>query len=252
VSGWALHLGDCLDPVTGLASLADGSVDHVICDPPYSEHVHACVRRVGKGWSGPSGGSPLAVEMPLGFDSIKPEQIAAVSDRFARLVRRWVAVFCDAESCHLWREALETAGLDYVRMGAWIKLAGAPQFTGDRPAVGFECIVLAHQPGRKHWNGGGKAGLWSCPVAQTRGAGEVRIHTTQKPIGLMEALVRDFTDPGDLICDPFAGSGMTLVAAVHLGRRAIGWERDPAYHAAATQRLASTREQGRLFDEVPA
>ena len=60
---------------------------------------------------------------------------------------------------------------------------------------------------------------------------------------IMESLVRDFTDPGDLILDPFAGSGTTGVAAIRLGRRFIGWEKDPKYHAIALKRLTAAKEQ---------
>ncbi len=73
-----------------------------------------------------------------------------------------------------------------------------------------------------------------------------RKHREEKPLALMEALVRDFTDPGELIADPFAGSGTTLVAAKRLGRRAMGWEIDPGYHAIAVKRIAAAREQYQL------
>ena len=59
----------------------------------------------------------------------------------------------------------------------------------------------------------------------------------------MEALVRDFTEPGETILDPFAGSGTTGIACIRLGRNFVGWERDPRYHAIALRRLAGTREQ---------
>jgi site-specific DNA-methyltransferase (adenine-specific) len=67
----------------------------------------------------------------------------------------------------------------------------------------------------------------------------------------MEALIRDFTDPGDLVCDPFAGSGTTGVAAIRLGRRFIGWERHPKFHADATARLERTHMQYELFERMP-
>jgi len=76
-----------------------------------------------------------------------------------------------------------------------------------------------------------------------------RLHETQKPISLMEELTRDFTDPGELVCDPFAGSGTTGVACKHLGRRFVGWERDPKYYAIALQRIAYTREQLGLWSK---
>ncbi len=59
----------------------------------------------------------------------------------------------------------------------------------------------------------------------------------------MCALISDFTDPGDLVIDPFAGSGTTGVACIRLGRRFIGWERDHKHYAAAVKRLEGTREQ---------
>ena len=68
-------------------------------------------------------------------------------------------------------------------------------------------------------------------------------HPTVKPVDLMSWLVRLVTPPGGLVLDPFAGSGTTLVAAKRLGRRAIGWERDPTFHAAALKRIEGTREQ---------
>lgn len=243
---WALHRGDCLNPVAGLASLPDRSIDVVLTDPPYSEHVHSKGRRVGKGWR-TGGGAPLAEERALGFDAITQGQIAALSEQFARLAHRWVLVFSDVESTHLWRDGLEAAGLEYVRTMFWHKLGGAPQFTGDRPAVACEAITVAHPKGRKRWNGGGKQGFYAVPIVLNDGGGEERFHTTQKPLALMEALIRDFTDAGETVLDPFAGSGTTGAAALRLGRRFVGWERDETYHAKASARLAAVREQGDLF-----
>jgi hypothetical protein len=59
-------------------------------------------------------------------------------------------------------------------------------------------------------------------------------------------LVSDFTDPGELVCDPFAGSGTTAVACKRLGRSFIGWEKDATFHAAALKRIEAAREQFQL------
>lgn len=238
---WDLVLGDCLE---GMARLADRSVDHVISDPPYSEWTHAKVRRGGsvhvpdatEGVKRPV----ISTSKVLGFAALSDETRNAAAVQFARLCRRWVLVFTDDQGIAEWRYSLEAAGLENVRVGAWVKPGACPQFTGDRPATGWEAIVIAHRPGKKRWNGGGKHGVWTFPIVS---GGSDRLHTTQKPEALMEALVRDFTDPGDLILDPFAGSGTTGVAALRNGRRFIGWERDPKYHAIATKRLGYTKEQ---------
>jgi DNA modification methylase len=64
----------------------------------------------------------------------------------------------------------------------------------------------------------------------------------------MLALVSDFTDPGELVCDPFAGSCTTGVACIQMGRRFVGWEKDPRYFAIGVKRLRAAREQLGLWD----
>lgn len=68
--------------------------------------------------------------------------------------------------------------------------------------------------------------------------GEGGLHPTQKPVRLMQALIELTTMPGQLVLDPFAGSGSTLVAARNLQRRFIGYELDPKYVAACENRLS--------------
>jgi site-specific DNA-methyltransferase (adenine-specific) len=60
-----------------------------------------------------------------------------------------------------------------------------------------------------------------------------KVHPTQKPVRLMERLVEIFTDPGDVVIDPVAGSGSTLLAAYNQGRRAYGFEIDRKLHGQA-------------------
>jgi site-specific DNA-methyltransferase (adenine-specific) len=223
---FTLHLGDCLDPVTGMAALADKSVDHVITDPPYSNTTHAGAR------------SCKDVDAKsITFASIDDAGIGSSLAEGSRVSRRWTIATVD------WRHipALEQSpptGLRFVRFGIWIKPNGAPQFTGDRPATGWEAIAILHSvaKGKMKWNGGGDRAVFTRNIEQ--GA-----HPTQKPLLLLEDFVRLFTDPGETILDPFAGSGTTGVAAIRLGRNFIGWERDPKYHAIALKRLQGAREQ---------
>jgi len=60
-----------------------------------------------------------------------------------------------------------------------------------------------------------------------------------KPLRLMRAIVRDYTRPGDIVCDPCAGGGTTLLAALTEGRGAVGAEMDPAHYEIARKRLAA-------------
>lgn len=157
------------------------------------------------------------------------------------ITQRWVVSFMD------WRHvsALERcppAGLRFVRFGIWYKPNGAPQFTGDRPATGWEAIVYLHKEGgRMRWNGGGRHGVY----AESKVNGE---HPTTKPLVLVERLVKDFTDPGETILDPFMGSGTTLVAAKMLGRKAIGIELEQKWADVAVRRIKATEYKPSLFD----
>jgi site-specific DNA-methyltransferase (adenine-specific) len=73
-----------------------------------------------------------------------------------------------------------------------------------------------------------------------------KIHPTQKPVKLLEKLIKLFTDPGDVVIDPVAGSGSTLIAAYNLGRRAYGFEIKKDFYAHAQNWLeenAAIREE---------
>ena len=227
-----------------LPALPVKSVTHVITDPPYSEHTHDKVRR--------GGSTHLPDETRPGMPKRAVISREACAAQFARLVTRWVLAFTDQEGAHPWMVANVAAGLQHVRIGQWVKLNATPQFTGDRPATGSEAIVIAHPRGRKRWNGGGTHAVWSYPIVLDRAhAGSERVHTTQKPLDLMLRLVELFTDPGEIILDPFAGSGTTGVACLRLGRRFIGIEKDARYAAIARERLAA-ESQGLTLRDVRA
>lgn len=83
------------------------------------------------------------------------------------------------------------------------------------------------------------------------GREKTRDHATQKPVKLMAWIVENYTKPGQIIIDPFMGSGTTGVAAIQLGRKFIGIERDPKYFAIACQRIEQAVAQGQLFKPEP-
>jgi site-specific DNA-methyltransferase (adenine-specific) len=157
-----------------------------------------------------------------------------------RLVQRWALVFCQVEAAMLWRDAMVgnemgVNGVSYRRTCIWTKPDGLPQLSGDRPGMGYESIVCCHRTGRSVWNGGGRLGVFE--FNKNDNGGRKNDHPTTKPLPLMSELVTLFTDPDDLILDPFAGSGTTGVAALRLGRRVILIEKDPKYAALARERM---------------
>ncbi len=109
----------------------------------------------------------------------------------------------------------------------------------------------AHTKARRSLVDGGKHGVWTHSLDHAHGGAGKNEHPTTKPLDLMLDLVRDFTDPGETILDAFAGSGTTGVAALRLGRRFIGIEKDPRYFALACERLRA-EEQGTTLQAARA
>lgn len=221
-----LYHGDCREV---LASMADRSVAAVITDPPYSDRTHEMTRSNSNG-AKRHGNRVLSGS--FGFDSITLDDLNAVMGEAGRVSSGWVVANLD------YRHAFQMhdnppPGLRLLRIGVWIKTNPNPQISGDRPAQGWEAIAYLHRDDlRPSWSGGGKAANFVMPNAQNHG------HPTTKPLDMVRQFVQWFTEPGDLILDPFAGSGTTLRAAIDEGRRAIGVEIDAAHCATATRRLA--------------
>ncbi len=213
---WTFRCGDGVD---GLVS--HGPVDHSFLDPPYAKEVD-------------DGNAAVEVrDNDFDFDAMTEDLRNRTARAVAMQTRRWALIFCSLEEAYLWRFALVSAGMSYYRTGLWIRLNTAPQFNGLGPAQSAEAIVIAHSrvlPQR--WNGGGKPAIWSHPIERNN-----RQHPTQKPGDLMRELVRDFTDEGELIADPFAGVATTGAAAVGLGRRFVGWELSTDHYTNGLKRL---------------
>lgn len=89
--------------------------------------------------------------------------------------------------------------------------------------------------------------MYDCSNFDGLNGGIDKIHTSQKPLKLMKMIVNDYSNPGDLILDPFLGSGTTAVAAYELGRRFIGIEKEFKYIGMARRRLDAVMSQGNLF-----
>lgn len=233
-----LYMGDCLDVLPQL-----GPVEHVITDPPYEAEAHTNARRS-------TNAQHTIVDLEIDFVAIDGATRRVFSEQATRLSRGWILAFCQVEAVAEWRSVLNAAGARCLRAQAWFKPDGAPQFTGDRPAVGFECIVTAWAgDGQSRWNGGGRRGVYQHGVNNFGRLTNGREHPTMKPLPLMVELVTLFTDEGETILDPFAGSGTTGVAAKLNGRKAILIEKHEPYCEIAATRLQQT-QPGRLFDNL--
>jgi hypothetical protein len=219
-------------------------VDHIISDPPFTDHVSAKAKqRVGLGQR--QGRTVVAEGQALSFDGIDERELGPLLVPYAK---RWTVLFCAIEQIGGYAAACPE---HWVRGGVWVKTNPSPQFTGDRPGMWGESLAIMHAPGKKRWNRGGHAGLWTGATRNSTYRStpfDERVHETQKPLWLMVALVEAFTDPGDLVWDPYAGSGTTGVACLLTGRRFLGHEMQQRYHEVACERLAAAAKGATLLD----
>lgn len=232
-----LYLGDYVDILSVL-----GKVDAVITDPPYGTTANK--------WDVPFSFSKL-------FEIQAPVFVMSASQPFTSKAvmanEKWFK--------HEW---------------IWIKNRGSNFANTVREPMKEHENILVFAPAKWTYNkqmqerSGGGASRVSYPVAlktQSENYGlfcgveasmlpmlrvpsswqkfntEVGLHPTQKPLALFEYLVKTYTNPGDLVIDPFMGSGTTGIACMNLGRRFIGIELEPKYFHIACRRI-----EDKLYD----
>jgi len=225
---------DCRDVLPVLPK-----VDHIICDPPYEARMHAAKSHEAD--LRKDGGPNL---LPIDFDCIDPIRSEVVT-LACGLSEGWFIAFCTPEGVGRWADEINLSTMKYKRACVWVKPDSTPQFNGQCPAMGAEMFVCAWAgDGHSKWNSGGKRGVYRHLVNNPEREGT---HPTEKPRRLMAEILADFTNPGQIICDPFMGSGTTGVAAVQMGRGFIGVEREAKYFDIACRRIEQAQRQGDLF-----
>jgi site-specific DNA-methyltransferase (adenine-specific) len=204
-------------------------VDAVITDPPFSA-------RTAEGFRGGNQHGPSATTgIPYGF--IAKADVVDMVDFWTPRARWWFVAFSDHVLAPIWAEMLDGSGWYVFAPVPWVKNDGPPRFMGDGPASSTEWITVARKRRRlPKLRVRSRPGFYRHNIDPEAKADRV-VRTGGKPLLLMRAIVRDYTEPGDLIVDPFAGGATTLLAAASEGRRSIGAEMDPDTYAKARRRL---------------
>lgn len=216
----------------GLLGFQDpASIHCIITDPPF----FISIGRDGTGF----GGDPWVPHIKSITDAIDwATPIAIEMERV--LVRGGGAlIMCRAESSAAWYVALDRAGLKWAGTLTVLVNAGKPRAR----KFGSLCydVVWYLKPGSTHIfnhpNGGGSfySNVVVCPhIASTK-----RHHPAEKPTQLTDFLISTFTNPGDIVMDPFCGSGTTLMSARDAGRGWLGCDADPTIAGVAELRLGT-------------
>lgn len=206
--------------------LADVECDALICDPPYSSRTHEATNDHIAGSIMPDG----ADREPISYDSWTADNVAEFVGAWSTRVRGWWACMTSHDLIPAYEAAYAAAGLYSFSPVPIIQKR--PRLVGDGPSSWAVYLMVA-RPRTRHM------ATWGClPGAYLSRTVKGSGIAGTKPIDLMRAIVRDYSRPGDLVCDPFVGSGTTAIAALSEGRRFVGSEQKPEHHAIATARLA--------------
>ncbi|MDT0435633.1 MULTISPECIES: DNA-methyltransferase [Streptomyces] len=234
---WQLHRGDAL---TVLPALTD-PVDAVICDPPYNSGgrtMHERTSRTAREKYLTEGGRNHGFDLG-DFTGENRDQrsytawLSLILAHAYRLTRPGGAalVFTDWRQLPATTDALQAAGYTWRGVAVWHKPIARPQPGRLRQ----ECEFIV-------WGSNGAMVPGNQPVylpghfTGSQPRGNARVHITQKPLDVMQQLVRIVPEPG-LVLDPFAGSGTTGTAALLEGRSFIGIEQSATYWRVARDRF---------------
>jgi modification methylase len=244
-------VGDCL---AELAKLPGESVDLVFADPPYNLQLERDLLR------------PNNTVVDGVDDDWDKFSSFADYDRFSRAwlaeCRRTLkpngAIWVIGSYHNIFRlgSALQDLGFWIQNDIVWRKVNPMPNFRGKRFTNAHETLIWAgrDQKSRVTFNYEAMKALnddlqmrsdWLFPICSgperlKDGAGR-KAHPTQKPEALLHRVLLASTHAGDLVLDPFFGTGTTGAVAKRLGRRWLGIERDPGYAEAARERIARVR-----------
>jgi len=242
--------GDCIE---SMRRLPEGSVDLVFADPPYNLQLEGELRR------------PDNSRVDACDDAW--DQFASFAD-YDRFTRDWLTAArrCLKDTGGLWvigsyhnifrvGAILQDLGFWILNDVVWRKTNPMPNFRGKRFTNAHETLIWAAKSREQKsytFNYEAMKALndelqmrsdWTMPICSggerlKDEAGE-KAHTTQKPEALLHRVIVASTKPGDVILDPFFGSGTTGAVAKRLGRHFIGLERDPNYARLARKRIAA-------------
>lgn len=210
---WSLRLGRWQDVLAGAC------VDAVVCDPPYGSRTHDDnadrLESMGR--------------EPLGYSAWLPADVEEFVAAWSPRCSGWMVAMTSDDLIPVWRASYSNAGrYDFAPVPI---VAHRLRMSGDGPASSAVYLMAARPRAKSFMTWGSLPGWYEAPVE--RGAPVVGA----KPIGLMRAIIKDYTRPGDLVCDPCAGGATTLLAASIEGRRSIGAEMDQETYRKALRRL---------------
>ena len=247
--------GDCIEV---MRSLPEGSVDLVFADPPYNLQLKGTLHRPDNSLVDAVDDAWDQFDGFAAYDRFTKDWLAAAR----RLLKPDGAIWVIGSYHNIFRvgSAMQDAGFWLLNDVVWRKANPMPNFRGKRFTNAHETLIWASRSeGAKYtFNYDALKALneglqmrsdWTIPLCtgheRLKDANGDKAHPTQKPEALLHRILVATTNPGDVVLDPFFGTGTTGAVARMLGRHWIGIEREPAYIAAATARIGDVRPYDR-------
>jgi len=247
--------------------LLDVTCQAVITDCPYSAKTHAghnagahsadearnadYRKRTGK-----AAGKSHLKRSKIDYPCWDTADVARFCDFWSTRCSGWIVTITDHTLAPVWATELDRIGRYVFAPIPYISAGAGCRYSADGPSNWTCWIVVARPRTRAAMQWRTLPGAYILPAGYNDRAGGAAHGGTLiaggKTEWLMRALVRDYSRPGDLVCDPCAGGGTTLLAAVQTGRRAVGAELSAETHAKALKRLANTPVTTDLLDTLQA
>jgi modification methylase len=252
--------GDCIEVMRGLAA---SSVDLVFADPPYNLQLENALSRPDQSRVDAVDDDWDKFASFADYDSFTRDWLAAAR----RLMKPQATIFAIGSYHNIFRVGaiMQDLGFWILNDIVWRKANPMPNFRGRRFTNAHETLIwAARSADAKSYTFNYealKAGNEDCQVRsdwfmpictgaeRLKNEGGRKTHPTQKPESLLNRVLLSATEPGDVVLDPFFGTGTTGAAAKRLGRGFLGIERDPGYIRAAGARIAAVEP---LPDEAVA
>lgn len=218
----------CMDCVEGLKKLKNNSIDLVLTDPPYgiSRQLNCKGKRLG---------TTAKLDFDFGdWDKFNEDWIELAIQK----TRGWFGSFCAKKDIGIYWDFLERNKFVAIDVIVWQKPDPVPLNAKSRFLNAWEAIVVGKRP-NAHWGSNYQHNIIKYQAPKNG----KRVHPTQKPIGLISDLIKLTTKEGDVVCDPFIGSGTTAIAAKLLKRHYIGFEISKQYCELSKKRLNEEASQ---------
>lgn len=246
----------CGDNLEIMKQMTPNSVDLIFADPPYYMNLQKQLLR-------PNGDH---------FEGVNDawDQFASLTD-YDNKAKEWISeclrilkpngsfwVIGSFHNLHRIGTILQDFGAWIINEIVWEKTNPVPNFAGTRFVNAQETLlwVVKNKKAKYQFNyktmkfiNGGKQmkSVWQFPICsgneRLKDSFGKKVHSTQKPIALLERIILATTKYGDLVLDPFSGSATSAHAAKKWGRKFIGIEIDPTYHQAALTRINQVDEE---------